>query len=85
MQTNVHIDTKNLRPSPEHRIKGSGQKRTLEVSVIKIFRRSKKCNRFIFIFEEFLMKQIVNDICLDILTDNDHYNLQFTKVKFFVQ
>lgn len=32
MQTNVHIDTKNLRPSPEHRIKGSGQKRTLEVS-----------------------------------------------------
>lgn len=34
MQTNVHIDTKNLKPSPEHRIKGSGySKRTIEVSV----------------------------------------------------
>ncbi|CAH1126725.1 unnamed protein product [Ceutorhynchus assimilis] len=31
MQTNVHIDTKNLGSSPEHRIKGSGQsKRPLE-------------------------------------------------------
>ncbi|CAG9861847.1 unnamed protein product [Phyllotreta striolata] len=30
MQTNVHIDTRNLRSSPDHRIKGSGQKRTLE-------------------------------------------------------
>ncbi|XP_049817276.1 inactive dipeptidyl peptidase 10 [Aethina tumida] len=29
MQTNVHIDTKNLRPSPEHRIKGQN-KRALE-------------------------------------------------------
>ncbi|KYB26423.1 hypothetical protein TcasGA2_TC033774 [Tribolium castaneum] len=28
MQTNVHIDTKNLGPSPEHRIKG--QQRTIE-------------------------------------------------------
>lgn len=32
MQTNVHIDTKNLRPSPEHRIKGQN-KRALEVSL----------------------------------------------------
>lgn len=40
MQTNVHIDTKNLRPSPEHRIKGSGSgyaQRTLEVGEIKSF------------------------------------------------
>ncbi|XP_076260246.1 inactive dipeptidyl peptidase 10 isoform X2 [Rhynchophorus ferrugineus] len=35
MQTNVHIDTKNLGSSPEHRIKGSGQsKRTLEELVV---------------------------------------------------
>lgn len=32
MQTNVHIDTKNLKPSPEHRIKGSGySSRNIEV------------------------------------------------------
>jgi hypothetical protein len=34
MQTNVHIDTKNLGPSPEHRIKGSGQQRTIEELVV---------------------------------------------------
>lgn len=33
MQTNVHIDTKNLRPSPEHHPKGSFAQRALEVSV----------------------------------------------------
>ncbi|XP_044744473.1 inactive dipeptidyl peptidase 10 isoform X3 [Coccinella septempunctata] len=33
MQTNVHIDTKNLR-SPEHRIKGGGQGRTYEELVV---------------------------------------------------
>ncbi|XP_044263451.1 inactive dipeptidyl peptidase 10 isoform X3 [Tribolium madens] len=32
MQTNVHIDTKNLGPSPEHRIKG--QQRTIEELVV---------------------------------------------------
>lgn len=36
MQTNVHIDTKNIRPSPEHRIKivGAHGARTLEELVI---------------------------------------------------
>lgn len=38
MQTNVHIDTKNLKPSPEHRLKGSGySKRTIEVSLFLFF------------------------------------------------
>lgn len=32
MQTNVHIDTKNLKSSPDHRIKGSGlSQRAIEV------------------------------------------------------
>lgn len=39
MQTNVHIDTKNLRPSPEHRIKGGGgyAQRTLEVKQFNFY------------------------------------------------
>lgn len=31
MQTNVQIDAKNLRPSPEHRPRGKGARPTVEV------------------------------------------------------